>query len=70
MPAPRRPPGRDPLGRLSGDDGNPQTSRGLLPEDTPAGRARDLQDEIRRRSTEQERPETERDYLNRLLDRF
>ncbi|WP_253949161.1 TIGR02302 family protein [Mangrovicoccus sp. HB161399] len=62
--------GRDPLGRLTGEDGNPQTSRGLLPEETPAGRARDLQDEIRRRSTEQDRPESERDYLNRLLDRF
>ncbi|WP_138467511.1 TIGR02302 family protein [Poseidonocella sp. HB161398] len=62
--------GRDPLGRLTGEDGNPQTSRGLLPEETPEGRARDLQDEIRRRSTEQERPESERDYLNRLLDRF
>ncbi|MBE3639325.1 TIGR02302 family protein [Mangrovicoccus sp. HB182678] len=62
--------GRDPLGRLSGEDGNPQTSGGLVPEETPAGRARDLQDEIRRRATDRERPEAERDYLNRLLERF
>jgi len=34
------------------------------------GRARRLLDEIRRRSGETERPEVERDYLNRLLDRF
>ena len=33
-------------------------------------RARELQDEIRRRSGEQDRPRDERDYLGRLLDRF
>ena len=42
--------------RLAGPDG--------------AGRARELLDEIRRRSGEKERPEAERDYLNRLLERF
>ena len=62
--------GRDPLGRMQGEDGNPQTTRGILPEDTPAGRARELQDEIRRRAADQERTDQERDYLNRLLDRF
>ena len=36
----------------------------------PAQRARDLLDEIRRRSGQQDRPEDERDYLGRLLDRF
>ncbi|MEH6739558.1 MAG: DUF4175 family protein, partial [Sulfitobacter sp.] len=34
------------------------------------GRARELIDEIHRRSGETSRPEAERDYLNRLLDRF
>ena len=50
---------------------------GMASGDTPAferttkvGRARELLDEIRRRSGETERPEVERDYLNRLLDRF
>ena len=34
------------------------------------GRARELLDEIRRRSGETDRSEVERDYLKRLLDRF
>lgn len=62
--------GRDPLGRQSGDNTSPDQRGGMLPGESPAGRAQDLQDEIRRRSTEQQRPEDERDYLNRLLDRF
>ena len=33
-------------------------------------RARELQDEIRRRAGERQRPEEELDYLERLLDRF
>jgi hypothetical protein len=33
-------------------------------------RAEELLDEIRRRSAEQDRPEIERNYLRRLLDRF
>ena len=33
-------------------------------------RARDLLDEIRRRSGQPDRPQDERDYLGRLLDRF
>ncbi len=36
----------------------------------PARRARDLLDEIRRRSGQPDRPQDERDYLGRLLDRF
>ncbi|MDO5706877.1 MAG: DUF4175 family protein [Paracoccus sp. (in: a-proteobacteria)] len=36
----------------------------------PARRARDLLDEIRRRSGQLTRPEGERDYLGRLLERF
>lgn len=33
-------------------------------------RAQDLLDEIRRRAGEQDRSQTERDYLRRLLDLF
>jgi hypothetical protein len=33
-------------------------------------RAQDLLDEIRRRQGDQARPESERDYLKRLLDLF
>ncbi|HHX91760.1 MAG TPA: DUF4175 domain-containing protein, partial [Paracoccus sp.] len=62
---------RDPLGRqrrgdsLAGDE-----SGSAVPGEDPRQRARDLMDEIRRRSAERERPEAERDYLNRLIERF
>ena len=36
----------------------------------PAQRARDLLDEIRRRTAERDRPADERGYLDRLLERF
>lgn len=62
---------RDPLGRdLSGNGGTITTGDPLAEGADPARRARDLQDEIRRRSGERSRPEDERDYLGRLLDRF
>ncbi|MBK4214740.1 DUF4175 domain-containing protein [Paracoccus caeni] len=69
---PNRPITHDPLGRESaGADGNVQGGGeeigGAM---DPARRARDLLDEIRRRSAERQRPEDERDYLGRLLDRF
>ena len=61
---------RDPLGRATGN-GNTITSGDPLAEGTdPARRARDLLDEIRRRSGQRERPTEERDYLGRLLERF
>ncbi|WP_265500203.1 DUF4175 domain-containing protein [Paracoccus beibuensis] len=61
----------DPLGRESGGGGNVITNGDPLAEGRdPAQRARDLLDEIRRRSGQQGRPEDERDYLGRLLDRF
>ncbi len=63
--------GRDPLGRdRRGDNASGSDLGATLPGEDPRQRARDLMDEIRRRSAEQERPETERDYLNRLIDRF
>ena len=63
-------PQTDPLGRPLGADGTSETGEHLLSDETEAGRAQDLLDEIRRRSGEQSRPEAERDYLNRLLDGF
>jgi hypothetical protein len=42
----------------------------MLPDGDPAARAREILDEIRRRSGELGRPEIELDYLRRLLDRF
>lgn len=61
----------DPLGRQQPGNGNVITSGDPLAEGVdPAARARDLLDEIRRRSSERERSQEERDYLGRLLDRF
>lgn len=60
----------DPLGRNAGQQGLPGTDQGLLQGEDVYRRARDLLDEIRRRAGESERPEIERNYLRRLLDRF
>ncbi len=61
----------DPLGRPNGAY-DPETDlRGYVPgEEDLYGRARDLLDEIRRRSAEGQRPTEELDYLKRLLERF
>ncbi|MEM1130071.1 MAG: TIGR02302 family protein [Pseudomonadota bacterium] len=61
---------RDPLGRSAGDEGQLGTSEQLLQGEDVYRRARDLLDEIRRRSSDQTRPDVELDYLKRLLDRF
>lgn len=62
--------GRDPLGRERGDSREGADRGTALPYEDPRARARDLMDEIRRRLAERERPETERDYLDRLIERF
>ncbi|NCU21864.1 DUF4175 family protein, partial [Candidatus Falkowbacteria bacterium] len=61
---------RDPLGRATGEGSRIGTDSDLLKGDDIYRRARDLLDEIRRRTAERSRPEAERDYLRRLLDRF
>ncbi len=61
---------RDPLGREAGNMGRIGTDQNLLPGEDVSRRAEELIDEIRRRSGDQTRPELERDYLERLLDRF
>src|SRR6056297_725630 len=66
-------PGRaqaDPLGRESGQGRRAGTQDNLLQGEDVYRRARDLLDEIRRRSGEGARPDIELDYLRRLLDRF
>ena len=68
--ADRRADARDPLGREPGSNGSVGTEEGLLQGEDVYRRARDLLDEIRRRSGEGERPDVELDYLGRLLDRF
>jgi len=61
---------RDPLGRDAGSQGSIGTDEGLLQGEDVYRRARELLDEIRRRSGDTKRPDIERDYLQRLLDRF
>ena len=61
---------RDPLGRSTGTNGRIGTDENLLQGDDVYRRARDLLDEIRRRSSDQGRPKVELDYLRRLLDQF
>ncbi|MDX2232855.1 MAG: DUF4175 family protein [Hyphomonadaceae bacterium] len=60
---------RDPLGRLMGaaGDGGDETA---VPTETERQRAREILDELRRRAQDTRRPEAEREYLRRLLDRF
>ncbi len=61
---------RDPLGRQAGNGGRVGTDETLLRGEDVYRRARDLLDEIRRRSGERLRPAPELDYLQRLLDMF
>jgi uncharacterized protein (TIGR02302 family) len=62
---------RDPLGREMGSEGGQfGTDEDMLQGEDGSRRAEELLDELRRRSADQERPEIERDYLRRLLDRF
>ncbi len=59
----------DPLGREN-DGGELDDSQADLENRDPAARSRELQEEIRRRASEQERRKEEREYLERLLKRF
>lgn len=61
---------RDPLGRIIGQTGRMGTDENMLQGEDVYRRARDLLDEIRRRSGDLQRPPVELDYLKRLLDRF
>lgn len=61
---------RDPLGRDRGNQGSIGTGEDLLQGEDVYRRARELLDEIRRRSGEGERPDVELEYLKRLLERF
>ena len=60
--------GSDPFGRDGGEGvGESDVD---IPEKSDQQRARELLEELRRRSGERERDETEREYLERLLERF
>lgn len=61
---------RDPLGREPGNAARIGSDRNLLQGEDVYRRAEELLDEIRRRQSDQQRPEDERSYLGRLLDLF
>ena len=61
---------RDPLGRGQKGDGVDPEAEGNVSDAEVYRRARDLLAEIRRRSAQGERTDTELDYLKRLIDRF
>ena len=61
---------RDPLGRDNSGRGKVGSDDALLKGDDVYRRARELLEELRRRSGDQSRPDLELEYLERLLDRF
>ena len=62
--------GRDPLGRSQFNDGGWDPTGELVPDEADLGRARDVLQELHRRSGERLRPPLELDYYKRLLERF
>ena len=58
----------NPLGEQGGEN-DPNARQNIDPQD-PAARSRAILEELRRRAAEQERSQEERDYLERLLERF
>jgi hypothetical protein len=60
---------RDPLGRKMGN-GDAEGNETDVPAEMEKKRAREIMDELRRRAQDPSRPEAERDYLRRLMDRF
>jgi uncharacterized protein (TIGR02302 family) len=61
---------RDPLGRDVGGNGQLGAGEQMVPQEELLLRSQELMEEIRRRAGALERPEEERNYLQRLLDRF
>ena len=61
---------RDPLGRDVGGNGQLGAGEQMVPQEELRLRSQELMEEIRRRAGSLERSEEERNYLQRLLDRF
>ena len=67
----QRPPDRDPFGRLrEGEFGSYLEGDIEVPDEMEIRRAREILDELRRRSGQRNRPKPERDYIERLLRQF
>jgi hypothetical protein len=68
-PARANPHGRDPLGRYN--QGTASDSADVtVPEERERQRTQAIQEELRRRGAERERPAPELDYIDRLLKQF
>lgn len=61
--------GRDPLGRHN-DGSSADSAEVAVPEERERQHTRAIQEELRRRGADQERPRQELDYIDRLLKRF
>jgi hypothetical protein len=63
---------RDPLGRIlhDGNSGLDESSDVKVPDEMEQARTRAIQEELRRRSAERQRPQPELEYLDRLLRQF
>src|SRR3546814_9076722 len=70
QPAQQTDRGRDPLGRPLPNSGGADANDVEIPEQADIQRARQILDELRRRLGERDRPELDRDYLERLLRQF
>ncbi len=62
--------GRDPLGRRPSGFGTQDANDVKIPEQSELQRAREILDELRRRSGQYGRPQPEREYIDRLLKQF
>lgn len=62
--------GRDPLGRPTRNEGGWDSEGVEVPPEHDLGRARDVLEELYRRSRDLDRPRHELDYIDRLLERF
>jgi uncharacterized membrane protein affecting hemolysin expression len=60
----------DPLGRPLDEQGSMAGGNVLIPDQADRDRAREILDELRRRSGEANRAQQELDYIDRLLDLF
>jgi hypothetical protein len=61
---------RDPLGRPQRSQGPDLGTSVKVPDQIDQQRARQILEELRKRSSEASRPQNELDYLERLLKRF
>lgn len=67
----QKPDDRDPFGRTMNTGIQGANTNSLkIPERSDLQRTREIRDELRRRAADPSRPKNERDYINRLLERF